>query len=783
MNLTEQFRLAMRRAGLDCAGPINADGKLHRIKARGDHAANSWYVLHPGPPVAGAFGCWKRGIKETWCARDSTQRSQRDWSTIQERWRDAERQRIEAQSGLEAKARKVAARVLADVTRADNHAYLIRKGVKAHGQLSQSRGLLILPLRDGEGTLHSLQLIAPDGTKRFLKGGRVAGCFFRLAERTVGPLLICEGYATGASVHEATGHATVAALNCGNLLAVARALRAKCPDREIIIAADNDARMAGNPGLTKATEAATAVGGKLAVPKFQNTATKPTDFNDLAALEGLQTVKEQIDNADAPKETDEQVYERLAKLPRADYDRCRDSEAKRIGVRFATLDQEVEKRRQGPSAAGHALQGFAIDLPSPEPWCDAVDGETVLAEVADRFGHYVALPPCAADVLALFTAGCHAFEAFNVFPRLNVSSPEKQCGKSTLLDVIEVLAPRTLRTESTTPAVLFRLTAKCKPTLLLDEVDTYLKDAAELRGLLNAGHKRGALATRCEGENSEPRGFPCFCPAVLAGIGHLPGTLHDRSIHIPLTRAKPGEIAARFDSRHVDTERDLCRKLARWTAGNFARLEACDPKLPQAAQNRTADNWRPLFAIAEIAGGDWPRRVAEAFRKLTSNDDQEAQGIGTLLLSDIAAIFAASAPDKLPSAKIAGALAEMEGRPWAEFGKQRKPITVNQLASQLRHFGITPRTIKLTNDQTAKGYHREDFQEAWGRFLPNTPLPDRNPVTTSVNPGDSALFETSPAKTGLRSENSIPPRENAAGYEVTDQKPQAPELAAQADLL
>src|SRR5947207_2287407 len=184
--------------------------------------------------------------------------------------------------------------------------------------------------------------------------------------------------------------------------------------------------------------------------------------------------------------------------------------------------------------------------------------------------------------------------------------------------VIASLVPRPLRTENLTAPVLFRLVDQYQPTLLLDEVDSWLPQAEELRGLLNAGHKRGACAYRCEGENKAVRAFKAFAPAVLAGIGPLPGTLADRSIFIPLVAAAPDQLPARFDTLNTKVETELRRKLARWTQDNFAALQACDPPLPATAFNRLADNWRPLFAIAQIAGGDWPARALAAFEALAS---------------------------------------------------------------------------------------------------------------------------------------------------------------------
>ena len=276
--------------------------------------------------------------------------------------------------------------------------------------------------------------------------------------------------------------------------------------------------------------------------------------------------------------------------------------------------------------------------------------------------------------------------------------------------------------------------------MLADECDSWIHNSEDLRSLLNSGHKRGGQALRCVGDDFEPRAFNVFAPVVLAGIGGLPGTLHDRSIVTRMERAKPGEIAARFDSRRTQRETQLCRKVARWTADNFDTLRDCEPQLPETAFNRIADNWRPLLAIAEVAGGDWPKRASEAFAKLTSTDDVDAQGIGTTLLADIAAIFAAEGIDRLSSAKLTESLAAIEGRPWAEWGKHRKPISTNQLAIQLRRFGISSDGIRI-GGETPRGYLLDWFQEAFERYLPKPPPPACNTATTK---GDSDEWDVGP---------------------------------------
>lgn len=424
MNTSENLRAAMRAAGLDYPGPITADGRLHRFRAEGDRERNSWFVIHPGPPAAGAFGCWKRGLKENWCERTAKHFSPAEWRTVRAKWIEAEAERERTEAGRQAKAREVAAWILRNAGPADGNAYLASKSVHPCGELRQWRGALVVPLRAVAGERHSLQFIGPDGSKRFLTAGRVAGCFFSVAEKPDGALVICEGVATGASVFEATKFATVAALNAGNLKVVAEALRAKWPEREIIVAGDNDQFTDGNPGLSKSREVALAIGARQAVPKFADTATKPTDFNDLHQLQGLDTVKQQIEGAELPKESDAEAFQRLAKLPPLEYERRRKDATAALGIdRVAILDAEVENRRTPTAQTG---QGTAVDLPTPDPWPDPVDGAEVLATAADVFSCYVALPAGAADALALWVAHAHTYEAFVHSPRLNLWSPRKR---------------------------------------------------------------------------------------------------------------------------------------------------------------------------------------------------------------------------------------------------------------------------------------------------------------------------------------------------------------------
>jgi hypothetical protein len=309
-----------------------------------------------------------------------------------------------------------------------------------------------------------------------------------------------------------------------------------------------------------------------------------------------------------------------------------------------------------------------------------------------------------------------------------------------LRDVLALLVPRPLATENLSVAVLCRVIEKYAPTVLADEYDAWLGDNEELRGLLNAGHRRGGQVLRCEGDGHEVRGFRVFAPTVLCGIGALPGTLHDRSIPIRLVRAKSGELPERFDSRHTGREQVLCRKLARFCADNGERLAQCDPTLPASAFNRIADNWRPLFAVAEIAGGDWPRRAALAFAKLTANEDADSQGAGTMLLADIQQVLTEKNGRRIFSKELVARLCTMTDRPWLESNRG-KPITEAWLARRLHSFGITPQTLRIGAGR-AKGYEAADFAGVLERYLSTQGVSSRDTVTSPINAGVSSTFQS-----------------------------------------
>lgn len=270
----DDFRNAMAQARLTMLkGDLVADGVLHRYQVEGDKAGskNGWYVLHADAQIFGAFGSWKTGQSETWSPSSTDAMTEPERKALAARIAAAKLARDAEQAAVQTSARIRAHGLWEKAKPADGgHAYLVKKGVPAYG-LKVLRQQLVVPMRDVDGTLHSLQFIGADGRKTFLTGGRKRGCYHAIG-RPVAALCICEGYATGATIYQATGNATAVAFDAGNLQPVAKALRQKFPRLTLVIAADNDTETPGNPGLTAAQAAAQAVGAVLAVPSFTEAA-------------------------------------------------------------------------------------------------------------------------------------------------------------------------------------------------------------------------------------------------------------------------------------------------------------------------------------------------------------------------------------------------------------------------------------------------------------------------------------------------------------------------------
>jgi putative DNA primase/helicase len=345
----------------------------------------------------------------------------------------------------------------------------------------------------------------------------------------------------------------------------------------------------------------------------------------------------------------------------------------------------------------------------------------------------------AAAALALWTLHAWALDAAHVSPFLMFTSPEMRCGKSTALAVLYRIGPRTALASNISPAAIFRYVEDSHPTLLIDEAETFVTGNEEVRGILNSGHTRDtATVIRLVGDDHEPKEFSTWSAKAIASIGKLSGTLRDRSIIVPMKRKKPNERVEKLRSRDTDEFLELRRKARRWADDNIDALKKARPSIPEALNDRAADNWEPLLAIADLAGNEWSGLARTAAVKLSADSEGEAESNKVRLLGDIRTVFEALAVDRLSSATLVAELAMDADGPWFAYGRSGKSITQRQVATLLSDFttpsGIQIKPHNIRIDKVSKGYSRDDFADAFERYLPAwPPLPSQSATPLQAN--------------------------------------------------
>jgi hypothetical protein len=399
---------------------------------------------------------------------------------------------------------------------------------------------------------------------------------------------------------------------------------------------------------------------------------------------------------------------------------------RRVSLRQEALSVLNTKKVNGAAKlvdAAWALVGGSTDegksaafLVDPEPWSEPVDGTALLDSISTVLRRYMVMTKEQADTAALWVLFAHSHDAFQVSPILAVQSPVMGCGKSRLQAILTPMLPHALAVCNLGAATLFRTVEKYKPTLLIDEADTFMRENEGLRGIVNSGWLRsGAQTIRLVGDDHETRTFSTWCPKVIAAIGKLPLTIQDRSIVIELKRKTEGEMVKRFGIREANELKPLCSKAARWATDNIDTLREATPDPLTHLGDRQADSWTPLLAIADLAGGDWPDRARKAAETLSGGErDPEADDAGVMLIADCVAAFKERKADRLSTSDLIAELVKIEGRPWPEWSKG-KPITPRGLAKLLKPFGIKPKVERAGDDQF-RGYEAHAFTDAFSRY-------------------------------------------------------------------
>jgi hypothetical protein len=366
-------------------------------------------------------------------------------------------------------------------------------------------------------------------------------------------------------------------------------------------------------------------------------------------------------------------------------------------------------------------QGRALDLADPEPWLEPVDGAALLEDMAALFGRFLVLPDGAAELCALWCLHTFSMDAWESTGYLGIVSAVKGCGKTTGLTLVRLLSRRGLPADSITPAALFRVIETYSPTLVLDELDG-VDPQSDVWTILNSGHRRNGAALRTVGDDHVPRSFATYCAKALGYIrgtkSPVRDTVEDRTLLITLPRKRKDERRDKLRTRAVES---LCApvrsRCMRWSVDHGQALAMAHPEAPATLDDRGADCWEPLLAIADEVGGRWPDLARDlAVRLSGERREEESESINVMLLDDIGALLEAGtlAPDRhgLAAEEMVRLLRGVSGRPWATWGRDGQGITPHALARLLRPFGVRPRS----RSGEARRYDPAEVAAVVGRF-------------------------------------------------------------------
>lgn len=427
----------------------------------------------------------------------------------------------------------------------------------------------------------------------------------------------------------------------------------------------------------------------------------------------------------------EEALRDLALLTEEEYAQRRATVAKRLAIKASDLDRFVAKRRPHPE--DELKKKTVVVIEDTEPWHEPVDGVKLFDELARTFVRYSVLEnPADAVVLALWAAGTHCQNLFNIFPRLGVTSPEKECGKTTVLGILEHLSVRAQAASNLTAPVVFRIIELYHPTLLIDEMDTFIDKNPELIGVLNSGHKKGATVMRCEKINDEQVvcRFATYGAVAYGMIGVPAGTLLSRTLLIQMHRKDDAEGVEDLDVDENPTQLEelnrMRRQLARWVIDHAEKIREQRPNTMDLS-NRLRDNWRPMLKIADVVGPPWDsfaRRSATIPLPKPEDSDQ------VRVLRDIRNILFTRKVNHIPSWALVADLLNQKSGGWDHYRRDNYPLDERDLSRLLLSFSVRPKSIALSKDEqdqfgvknatskvVRKGYARDQFVRIFAKYL------------------------------------------------------------------
>ena len=437
------------------------------------------------------------------------------------------------------------------------------------------------------------------------------------------------------------------------------------------------------------------------------------------------------------------IYSRRGtdKLDIADWiEECETAEEK-MELRQTILDGAVSPNEIEKPGTDERATGRTVSFPEFEPWKGTVAGDEILSSLADLIKQHLYIKPEQADAVALWCAMAwlHNHPKLECAPFLNITAPSSKAGKTTLLTLVGAFVPRPKPLVGASEAFVFRLIEKYAPTLILDEIDRQLAkndgEGAYLAGLLNGSQTRetstiGRVEKVQNGQVTElvPVQFSTWCPKVLCGIGGLADTTVERSIQIRMERKPKNERRPRWRNHDRQAVMNLCRKIGTWVESKADEIiDARERvKLPETINDRQWDSWEVLVAIADVAGGDWPKRAYAACEHITGASE-DTRSKAERLIGDLCSIFSNTEGEEfIKSSVICGCLNMMEERPWSKWNKGRG-FDANALARMLKPFKIKPRQKKQLDGSVMRGYFYADLETPFARY----------PATGESNPVES----------------------------------------------
>ena len=485
----------------------------------------------------------------------------------------------------------------------------------------------------------------------------------------------------------------------------------------------------------------------------------------------LENAIDPLTDTDMPlpvKPSDAEIIKQLAALKPVEYDKVRAAKAKELGIRPGTLDAEVKAIR------GEEKEASRLPFAAVEPYPEPIDPAQLLNEVSVTIKQFIVLDDHQANAATLWCSLTWFIDEVEVAPLAIINAPEKACGKTQLLTVMARMCDKPLPASNASASALFRAVELWKPTILIDEADTFFRDNAELHGMVNAGYLKDGYVLRSEavGDSFEPRMFSVYSAKALAGIKlekHLPDATMSRGIVFTLRRKLAGETVSRLRHASPYLFDQIASKLARFSEDYSEQVRNARPVLPDQLSDREQDNWDGLLAIASCAGDEWLAKATAAALYLSATASDKTASAGNELLSDIRDIFESKRIDKISTADLIEALCKDEEAAWSTYNRGR-PLAPRQLVKQLEEYEIKPKRIRFSSFEQLRGFELSQFNDSFMRYLAPpilSVLPSQND-THPVTPRPVAVTDSVTCDTRAVCPSQLQPTNGAACDTKTD---------------